>query len=265
MPDGSACLRSTAARNSPSEGRTTPCRCPLRGLFRCAGLSVWTEFRKPGAGPGRPRGGCALSQEQHSVQQDCVERLRSSHSQHLSVARQASRPGLPLLGVCWARVSERSSACGTVVVRSRTLRPPHSAWSANHPARADALAGAGGRGYPRQGGKRAESISAVGNNAGGGGGIRTHGARRPSGFQDRRIRPLCHPSAVASLRGTASRSADQPPLLPDALDEPRHNPLADLPHEQDPLPLAARHGAERLRAWLRAPCQLVHRHPCPRP
>ena len=32
----------------------------------------------------------------------------------------------------------------------------------------------------------------VGN--GGGGGIRTHGALRLSGFQDRRIRPLCHPS-----------------------------------------------------------------------
>ena len=30
--------------------------------------------------------------------------------------------------------------------------------------------------------------------AGGGGGIRTHGTLRLSGFQDRRIRPLCHPS-----------------------------------------------------------------------
>ena len=30
--------------------------------------------------------------------------------------------------------------------------------------------------------------------AGGGGGIRTHGALRHAGFQDRCIRPLCHPS-----------------------------------------------------------------------
>lgn len=30
--------------------------------------------------------------------------------------------------------------------------------------------------------------------SGGGGGIRTHGTLRPSGFQDRRNRPLCHPS-----------------------------------------------------------------------
>ena len=30
--------------------------------------------------------------------------------------------------------------------------------------------------------------------AGGGGEIRTHEAFRPSGFQDRRIQPLCHPS-----------------------------------------------------------------------
>jgi hypothetical protein len=31
----------------------------------------------------------------------------------------------------------------------------------------------------------------------GGGGIRTHGTLRPSGFQDRRNRPLCHPSQDA--------------------------------------------------------------------
>ena len=33
-------------------------------------------------------------------------------------------------------------------------------------------------------------------NCGGGGGIRTHGTLRLSGFQDRRNRPLCHPSFV---------------------------------------------------------------------
>ena len=33
---------------------------------------------------------------------------------------------------------------------------------------------------------------------GGGGGIRTHGALRLSGFQDRRNRPLCHPSKSKS-------------------------------------------------------------------
>ena len=32
---------------------------------------------------------------------------------------------------------------------------------------------------------------------GGGGGIRTHGPFRVSGFQDRRDRPLCHPSICA--------------------------------------------------------------------
>ena len=36
---------------------------------------------------------------------------------------------------------------------------------------------------------------------GGGGGIRTHGTLRLSGFQDRRNRPLCHPSS-SLLRGT---------------------------------------------------------------
>jgi hypothetical protein len=34
---------------------------------------------------------------------------------------------------------------------------------------------------------------------GGGGGIRTHGALRLSGFQDRRDRPLCHPSSSSPL------------------------------------------------------------------
>ena len=34
----------------------------------------------------------------------------------------------------------------------------------------------------------------------GGGGIRTHGTLRLSGFQDRRNRPLCHPSLLLSLR-----------------------------------------------------------------
>ena len=35
---------------------------------------------------------------------------------------------------------------------------------------------------------------------GGGGEIRTHEAFRPSGFQDRRNQPLCHPSRVAHVR-----------------------------------------------------------------
>ncbi len=35
---------------------------------------------------------------------------------------------------------------------------------------------------------------------GGGGEIRTHETFRPSGFQDRRDQPLCHPSGVAHLR-----------------------------------------------------------------
>jgi hypothetical protein len=36
--------------------------------------------------------------------------------------------------------------------------------------------------------------------SGGGGEIRTHETFRPSGFQDRRDQPLCHPSGVAYLR-----------------------------------------------------------------
>ena len=39
---------------------------------------------------------------------------------------------------------------------------------------------------------------------GGGRGIRTPGARRLNGFQDRRIRPLCHPSASQSRASTGS-------------------------------------------------------------
>ena len=41
--------------------------------------------------------------------------------------------------------------------------------------------------------------------AGGGGEIRTHEAFRPSGFQDRRDQPLCHPSGelVISDRGAS--------------------------------------------------------------
>jgi hypothetical protein len=35
--------------------------------------------------------------------------------------------------------------------------------------------------------------------AGGGGEIRTHEAFRPSGFQDRRNQPLCHPSAAQTI------------------------------------------------------------------
>src|SRR6266566_9836673 len=37
-------------------------------------------------------------------------------------------------------------------------------------------------------------LSSLLTEAGGGGEIRTHEAFRPSGFQDRRIQPLCHPS-----------------------------------------------------------------------
>ena len=36
--------------------------------------------------------------------------------------------------------------------------------------------------------------------SGGGSGIRTHGALRPAGFQDRCIRPLCHPSGEAQIQ-----------------------------------------------------------------
>ncbi len=42
--------------------------------------------------------------------------------------------------------------------------------------------------------KRDRKIKSLRGATGGGGGIRTHGALRLSGFQDRRIRPLCHPS-----------------------------------------------------------------------
>ena len=41
---------------------------------------------------------------------------------------------------------------------------------------------------------------------GGGGGIRTHGTLRLSGFQDRRNRPLCHPSFVIIISSLISQA-----------------------------------------------------------
>jgi hypothetical protein len=46
--------------------------------------------------------------------------------------------------------------------------------------------------------------------AGGGGEIRTHEAFRPSGFQDRRDQPLCHPSGETS----SDWKTDYPITLP---------------------------------------------------
>jgi hypothetical protein len=43
-------------------------------------------------------------------------------------------------------------------------------------------------------------------NTGGGGEIRTHETFRPSGFQDRRIQPLCHPSLETGSRELCHRS-----------------------------------------------------------
>lgn len=49
--------------------------------------------------------------------------------------------------------------------------------------------------------------SASTSSTGGGGGIRTHGDLRHSGFQDRRIRPLCHPSLFTRQRKLSDSSA----------------------------------------------------------
>ena len=46
---------------------------------------------------------------------------------------------------------------------------------------------------------------------GGGGGIRTPGSSRFNGFQDRRIRPLCHPSGMGLLNQLAGREGFEPP------------------------------------------------------
>ena len=46
---------------------------------------------------------------------------------------------------------------------------------------------------------------------GGGGGIRTPGSLRFNGFQDRRIRPLCHPSGMGLLNQLAGREGFEPP------------------------------------------------------
>ena len=54
----------------------------------------------------------------------------------------------------------------------------------------------------------------------GGGGIRTHGTLRHNGFQDRRIRPLCHPSV--RFRGREGRRAARP--QPQRYGPPRPNP-----------------------------------------
>ena len=43
----------------------------------------------------------------------------------------------------------------------------------------------------------ARPLEGVEKETGGGGGIRTPETRRPNGFRDRRIQPLCHPSARA--------------------------------------------------------------------
>ena len=45
---------------------------------------------------------------------------------------------------------------------------------------------------------------------GGGGGIRTPGSSRFNGFQDRRIRPLCHPSGMGLLNQLAGREGFEP-------------------------------------------------------
>ena len=55
---------------------------------------------------------------------------------------------------------------------------------------------------------------------GGGGGIRTHETFPPSGFQDRRIRPLCHPSSGPGARkrrvsATVYRTTAAPGKQPD--------------------------------------------------
>src|SRR5687767_9196214 len=51
-------------------------------------------------------------------------------------------------------------------------------------------------GSPPPGGRQPAPATASEDDVGGGGGIRTHGGSRHGGFQDRCIRPLCHPSAA---------------------------------------------------------------------
>src|SRR5262245_43486164 len=73
---------------------------------------------------------------------------------------------------------------------------------------------------------------------GGGGGIRTHESLRPSGFQDRRLRPLGHPSVLAGRQlSGGSRLVERRLLqvllrsprdsLPDSLGFPRHHAIAE--------------------------------------